>query len=106
MMSENVLLPGALERVKAIHQLSLKYNRLVGKPHQERLLELMRHHIEEIEELARGGDEHYLIETGDLLVLCCELLLEAGASVNGVTTVCFGRYEKKLQELINAASGG
>ena len=105
-MSEGVFLPGTLERIKAIHQLSLKYNRLVGKPHQERLLELMRHHIEEIEELARGGNEHYLIETGDLLVLCCELLLEGGVSVGGVTEVCLGRYEKKLQELIKEASGG
>ncbi len=103
-MSEHVFFPEALDRIKGIHQLSLKYNRLAHKPHEQRLLELIRHHVEEIEVLARQGDEHYLIETGDLLILCCELLLEGKASVDGVTTVCFGRYEKKLQELIGQVS--
>ncbi len=105
-MSEHVFLPDALKRIQGIHQLSAKYNQLVHKPHQERLLELMRHHVDEIEDLARQGNEHYLVETGDLLILCCELLLEGKASVNGVTKTCFGRYEKKLQELIDQASDG
>ena len=55
---------------------------------------------EEIEKLADKKDPHYLIETGDLLILCFELLLEAGVDIDEVVLKCFERYEKKLGELI------
>ena len=98
---DNAVLKGpALERIRGIHDLSREFNALTGKPHQERLLELMRAHIPEIEELAREGDPHYLIETGDLLILCFELLLEGKADIDEVTRKCFERYENKLTGLI------
>jgi len=91
----------ALLRMQAIHGLSLKYNQLVGKEHQRRLLELMRSHIGEIEELVRKKDGHFLIEIGDLLVLSFEMLIENDASVNNILLECFERYEKKLQGLLD-----
>ena len=99
-MTDKVLYDGALDRIKKIHQLSQKFNSMLGKPHQERLLELMRKHIDEIEKLADKKDPHYLIETGDLFILCFELLLEAGVDIDEVVLKCFERYEKKLGELI------
>jgi len=67
------------------------------------LLELMAHHIEEIRDLWREGDRHALIETGDLAVLCFELLLEYRVSPDRIMRECFGRYEKKLSVLLAEA---
>ncbi|MEW5895197.1 MAG: hypothetical protein AB1650_05525 [Candidatus Omnitrophota bacterium] len=101
-MAEKSLVINASNRLKEIHGLSLKFNKLVGKPHQERLLELMRKHVDEIEDLVQKNDPHYLIETGDLLILCFELLLEGGADMDEVMLKCFGRYERKLTGLIKS----
>ena len=62
-MTDKVLYDGVLDRIKKIHQLSQKFNSMLGKPHQERLLELMRKHIDEIEKLA-----DYLVEV-DVIAL-------------------------------------
>ncbi len=89
----------AQQRLKAIHALSQRYNEKEGVPHTQRLLELMRHHVVEIQELLALEDKHALVETGDLLILCVELLLEYGVSPDEMLNVCMGRYEKKLGEL-------
>jgi len=89
-----------LERIKGIHKLSEKYNKLTKRKHSERLLELMTEHVEEIKELQGWNDKHFLVETGDLVMLCFELLLEAGASINDIMEKCSERYEKKLSGLI------
>lgn len=104
-MRDKVVEQQALKRIKAIHQLSQRVNAMLGKPHQGRLLELMRKHIDEIEQLAAQQDPHYVIETGDLLILCFELLLEGGADIEEVSLTCFERYEKKLMELIEQVKG-
>jgi hypothetical protein len=95
-----ILYSSALKRVRGIHQLSSHYNQLVGKVHEVRLLELMAHHVAEIEELLRLKDKHFLVETGDLAVLCLELLLEYRASPDKILNECFGRYERKLNSLL------
>lgn len=99
-MNKTIIDYQAIERINKIHRLSQRFNDMVGKPHQQRLLELMRKHVEEIEQLAQQQDQHYVIETGDLLILCFELLLEGGADIDDVMEQCFGRYERKLTELI------
>lgn len=90
----------ALRRIKGVHRLSARYNQKIGKPHTERLIELMRHHIEEIEGLVRQGNPHFLVETGDLAVLCLEVLLEHRTSPDAIMEKCFGRYERKLNSLM------
>ena len=60
------------------------------------LLELMCKHIEEIEQLKAKGDKHYVVETGDLIILCFEMLLENQASIDETLETCFKRYEDKL----------
>ena len=88
------------KRISAIHQLSARYNGGEGQVHQSKLLELMRHHIEEIETLAEKHDPHFLVETGDLMMLCFELLIENAQCPGRMIEQCCGRYEQKLTALI------
>lgn len=99
-MKENVLQKKSLERTKNIHELSRLYNKKLKNNHKKRLLELMREHIEEITKLSNKNNRHYLTETGDLIILCFELLLENNVSINKVLLKCFKRYETKLPKLI------
>jgi hypothetical protein len=99
-MKENVLQTKSLARIKNIHKLSRLYNKRLKNNHKKRLLELMREHIEEITKLSNKNNRHYLTETGDLVILCFELLLENNVSINKVLLKCFKRYETKLLKLI------
>jgi hypothetical protein len=87
------------QRLKAVHRLSRQYNAGGGVPHEKKLMELMEHHVQEIKDLTQQQDPHALTETGDLMVLCCEMLLEYNRSIDEVVKHCVGRYERKLQEL-------
>ena len=100
-MKNVALTEDAVDRIRGIHQLSEEYNKRVGKNHQERLLELMRSHIDEIEDLAGKNDAHCLVETGDLIILCLELLIENDISIDDTIYQCFQRYKKKLSGLID-----
>ncbi len=99
-MPERVLGNSSLERIKSIHKLSRIYNRRFRISHEKQLLKLMKKHIEEIEQLSEQGKPHYLTETGDLIILCFEILLEKGISVDKTLFHCFERYEKKLSALM------
>jgi hypothetical protein len=89
------------DNLKIIHDLSRQYNRKVGVVHQDRLLDLMKKHVVEIEELLASNDSHALVETGDLLILCFEMLIEHGCSSDKILDQCYGRYKNKLKELMN-----
>lgn len=99
-----VLKKKALERIKKVHQLSRVYNGPSKKKHLKKLLSLVREHAREITLLHKKKDQHYLVETGDLLILCLEILLEAGASIDAMTLRCCKRYEKKLTFLLKGSS--
>ena len=103
-MRKKVFCQPALSRLKGIHRLSQSYNRKVRVPHNRRLLDLMDRHAKEIPELYKKKDRHYLTETGDLMVLCCEILLEGRVSADAVMLRCFKRYEKKLTSLMRQES--
>ncbi|MDP8266830.1 MAG: hypothetical protein P9M07_07815 [Candidatus Aceula meridiana] len=94
-----VIVASAYKRLKAIHKLSQNYNGPIKHQHEQRLLSLMRKHIDEIEELYKNSDPHYLVETGDLGILCFEMLLESKRSLDDAMMTCFERYEKKLKKL-------
>lgn len=99
-MKPAVLTEHAQKRIQAIHRLSKQYNENADRSHEDKLLELMRKHMDEIEELARKGDQHFLTETGDLAVLCFELLLEHEKGLDETLSHCFERYENKLYGLL------
>lgn len=87
----------ATERIKKIHRMSEKVNSAYN--HREKLLELAKKHILEIEQLYEENSSHADIETGDLAVLCFELILESKKDPDKILEVCFDRYEKKLKEI-------
>ena len=99
-MSPTVIQDSALTRIKEIHNLSQRYNSQLDHTHTDKLLTLIRDHSEEIKELHQENNLHYLTETGDLIILCFELLLEAGVCIDDILIKCFGRYETKLPKLI------
>ena len=90
----------SLLRIKEFHKLSQIYNKKLDKNHQSRLFELMDEHVEEIKELAEKKDKHFLVETGDLIMLCFEVLIENGVSVDEILLKCFNRFETKLPRLL------
>lgn len=90
----------AEKNIKEIHRLSRRYNGK-KKEHAKVLLELLKKHVNEIEELYWDGNPHFAVEAGDLLILCHELLLEKRKDPNEIMTLCYGRYKKKLNELID-----
>jgi len=87
------------EKVKAIHALSKKINGEDQQGHVKKLLEMMGHHTEEIAQLDAQGDPHALLETGDLIILCLELLLEKEVDPDEILKIACSRFEKKLGEL-------
>ena len=99
-MKDTVLQKKFLARTKNIHELSRLYNKKLKNNHKKRLLELMKEHVEEITKLSNKNNRHYLTETGDLIILCFELLIENKVSINKVLLKCFKRYETKLPKLI------
>lgn len=99
-MNDHVIHPASLERIRGIHRLSEEYNRRVNAGHAGQLLKLMRKHVDEIEALSRDKNPHYLTETGDLAVLCFELILDGGQPIDDILRKCFLRYENKLTGLL------
>lgn len=94
------LTKSAVDEIKVIQDLSQKLARIKDKSHSDILLELMRKHIDEILLLYKNKDKHYLVETGDLLILCLELLLENRRSPDSIMSVCYRRYRRKLKRLL------
>jgi len=90
----------ALKRINEIHRLSSQVNANDGQEHKQKLLSLMKSHMVEIEQLSDHADEHFLVETGDLIILCLEMLLEHRQSIDAMLTKCFLRYENKLNSLM------
>lgn len=64
-----------------------------------KIIEMMKHHTNEIEELFSKEDKHYSVETGDLLILALELLIMEGYSVEEILNKCYDRFEEKLKRL-------
>ncbi|MEI7998729.1 MAG: hypothetical protein WCH62_04410 [Candidatus Omnitrophota bacterium] len=86
--------------IKAIHAKSRRLNRFLKNDHSYVLLDMIEKHIEEIKDRYSKADKHYLIETGDLIVLCLELINEAKQSSDEVLSKCYPRFHKKLDYLI------
>jgi len=78
-----------------ITELSSKIN----KNDNRKILEMMKEHVEEIEERYNNNDEHWTIETADLIVLCYELLLLENKDIDDVFNRCLPRFDVKLRRL-------
>ncbi|MBF0493841.1 MAG: hypothetical protein HQL28_01770 [Candidatus Omnitrophica bacterium] len=95
----------ALKEIRSIHALSKRYNKTLNKNHTKALMHLVKEHADEIEELSEKKDKHFVTETGDLAILCFEIIMENKASIDAVIGKCYKRYMKKLTQLISEEEG-
>ncbi len=79
--------------------LSQKINSPKGKNHRKKLLHLAEKHVKEIKYLYGKNNCHADLETGDLLILCLELIIESKKNPDEIIGKCLERYEKKLTNL-------
>lgn len=89
------LYPEFEDKLREITALSSKIN----KNDRRRILEMMHAHVEEIEERYKRRDDHWAIETADLIVLCYELLLMDKKDIDEIFARCLPRFDVKLQRL-------
>lgn len=94
----------AKRNIREIHKLSKRYNGK-DKKHMAVLLGLVREHSKEINELYKKKNKHFLTETGDLLVLCLEILLENKTDMDKVAEICYKRYKAKLGQKLKYVNG-
>ncbi len=71
----------------------------INKNDKQKILDMMKAHIEEIEERYNRSDDHWTIETADLIVLCYELLLMEKKDIDDVFDRCLPRFDVKLKRL-------
>ena len=76
----------------------------INKNDNRKILEMMKAHIEEIEELYGDRNEHWSIETADLIVLCYELLIMENKDIDDVFNRCLPRFDIKLKRLAGNVS--
>ncbi len=89
------------ERINNIIGLS---NKLGNDP--QKIIDMMKHHTAEINELHKNKDTHFAIETGDLIILCIQLLMIEGYSTKKIMETCYDRFDKKLNQLITQKNQG
>ena len=71
----------------------------INKQDKNKLFDLIKAHIKEIEELYKKSNEHWTIETADLIILCYELLILENKDIDEVFNKCLPRYDIKLKRL-------
>ena len=65
----------------------------------EKILDMIQDHAGEITELYKQGNDHYKVETADLIVLCFELIKTKNGDVEHVFNKFLPRFYKKLNKL-------
>ena len=88
------------DKLKEITKLSSKIN----KNDTRKILDMMKEHVIEIEELYNDKNEHWTIETADLIILCYELLIMENKDMEDVFSRCLPRFDVKLKGLLKNES--
>ena len=83
------------KELKNITQLSSEVN----ENHEQKILAMMKDHVDEIIDLYQENNNHYQMETADLIVLCFELLFLKKEEIDKIFTKCLPRFYKKLNEI-------
>lgn len=87
--------PELKAKLQEITELSNKIN----KNDNYKILDMMKEHVKEIEELYNDKNEHWVTETADLIVLCYELLMLENKDIDDVFSKCLPRFDIKLKRL-------
>ncbi len=90
------LQPEFKNKIQQITKLSMKVN----SDDKHKILSMIQDHAEEIQELYNKGNDHWAVETADLIVLCFELLISEHKDIDDVFTRCLPRFDKKLEKLV------
>jgi len=72
----------------------------INKNDRRKILQMMKDHVIEIGELYNEDNDHWAIETADLIVLCYELLLMENKDIDDVFSRCLPRFDVKLKGLL------
>lgn len=86
-----------IEGLEEIVNLSRKVN---GED-REKIFSMINEHIEEIYTLYHERDKHWAVETGDLIILCLELLLLENKDIDEILSRCSLRFKTKLNSLLS-----
>ena len=95
-----ILTPDFHHKLKEITELSKKIN----NNEKQKIMGMMKDHVYEIRELYNDNNDHWEIETADLIVLCYELLLMENKNIDDVFSRCLPRFDVKLKGLLNNES--
>ena len=90
------LQPEFKEKIQQITELSM----IVNNDDKQKIFAMIKDHVKEIEELYNDYNDHWSIETADLIVLCFELLISENKDIDDVFTICLPRFDKKLNMLL------
>jgi hypothetical protein len=82
-------------KLKDICELSKKIN----KNDKQKILSLMNEHVYEIQELYDDKNQHWAIETADLIILCYELLIMENKDIDDVFNRSLPRFDVKLKRM-------
>jgi hypothetical protein len=77
-----------------------KLSKKINKNDTLTIIQMMKDHVFEIEELYNENNDHWTIETVDLIVLCYELLLMENKDIDDVFARCLPRFDIKLKGLL------
>ncbi len=89
----------AVESINKIIEISFELNN--GKKERTSfVLESIKHHSDEINQLFSAKDPHWAVETGDLMIHCMEILLMYGFDLNEMFDKCSNRFENKISKLL------
>ncbi len=80
------------EKLEELARLSSEKN----KNDKQKLFSMIKDHCFEIEELYKNKNDHWAVETADLIVLCFELLISENKKIDDVFSKCLPRFYKKL----------
>jgi len=86
-----------LKEVKKINEMSVKCQGNVSK-NNEFLLNAMKEHASEIEELFKEKNPHYQKETADMIILALEFLNNNNVSPNEPIKIRLERFKQKIKE--------
>lgn len=67
---------------------------------RKKIIDMMKDHVYEIEDRYNNKDDHWAIETCDLIVLCYELLISEEKDIDETFSKCLPRFDVKLKKLI------
>ena len=79
------------ERIKYMIDLSTRKG-----TDSHRIVSMMDEHVDEIKELFDSKDEHFAVETGDLILLASQLLMMEGYNIDNIMNKCYERFDRKF----------